>query len=185
MSHQRLAVLLACGLLSACAALPAGSPAAFDVERWGLHGRLAVRYGGEAATAAFRWRQSGESSVLDLSGPLGAGGLRATLEGQALALEDARGGRLEGEAAREWLQQGIGGQLPLEHLRWWLLGRPDPALESVADVVPDGVSFRQAGWGVTAERFESWAGASLPTRLKLAGPGGELRLAITRWEPGS
>ena len=76
--------------------------------------------------------------------------------------------------------------MPLEHLRWWLLGRPDPGLESVADEVPDGgVAFRQAGWGVTAQRFEPWAGEGLPMRLRLAGPAGELKLAVTRWEPGS
>lgn len=184
MSRQRWAVMLACGLLTACASLPPPGSKGFDFGAWGLNGRLAIRYGGEAATAAFRWRQAGESSVLELSGPFGTGGLRATLDGQGLVLEDARGGRLEGEAARNWLEQSVGGPLPLGHLRWWLLGRPDPALESVVDPAPDGAVFRQAGWGVTAERFESWAGESLPTRLKLVGPGGELRLAVTRWESG-
>ncbi len=176
--------MLACGLLSACASLPTPAPGVFDVGSWGLNGRLAIRYGGEAATAAFRWRQTGESSVLELSGPFGTGGVRATLDRQGLALEDARGGRLEGEAARQWLEQSVGGPVPLEHLRWWLMGRPAPGLESVADDFPAGVAFRQAGWGVTAERFEPWAGESLPMRLKLAGPGGELRLVVSRWEPG-
>lgn len=185
MSRPRLAALFACGLLSACAVQPPTSPSPFSVERWSVNGRLAIRYAGEATTAAFRWRQAGESSLLELSGPLGAGGLRATLEGLTLTLEDARGGRLEGEAARAWLEQGVGGPLPLEHLRWWLLGRPDPGFESVAEEVQGGVAFRQAGWGVAAERFESWAGEPLPMRLRLAGPGGELKLAVIRWEPGS
>jgi len=184
-------LLLACAaLLSACATLrdhavmPRALSSNWDdrrgelqaLTRFDLQGRLAVASGEQGFSAALRWSQRSDRARLEVDGPLGVGGWRVDLEG----------GRLPDEAARAELEQRLGFALPLESLRYWMLGVPDPARaaeEQRAADSPTLAALTQDGWTVLYTRYARVADGDyeLPQRIEVTRESVRLRLLIERW----
>lgn len=154
-----------------------------SLRDWRMTGRVAIVVGDEGGSAGVEWRQAGDTSDVALTGPLGVGGMRALLDGTGLTLEDGRGERFHGPAAEGALQARLGGPVPLEYLRYWLLGAPAPG-EPFEPALPGGAaaSFRQSGWTVGIDRMEPAADRVLPTRLTVTRQDTRLKLVVTRWD---
>lgn len=149
------------------------------LARFDLQGRLAVASGEEGFTAALRWSQRAERARLEVDGPLGVGGLRVELVQ----------GRLRDEALRAELEQRLGFVLPVESLRYWMLGVPDPARSAVeqrAAATPTLEALRQEGWTVLFTRYAPVAGSDyeLPQRIEASREAVRVRLLIERWGLG-
>jgi outer membrane lipoprotein LolB len=186
--------------LAACATVPppkpTGTPADWpqrraQLQRHGdftLKGRLAVAAGEEGFSAGLRWQQRDAAALIELDGPFGVGGLRLELRGEALALTTSRGERLDGGAARGELERRLGFALPLESLRYWVRGVPDPG--SPADERVDAQAARlaglsQDGWTIDyAAYVDDPAHGVLPRRLSAVREGTRLRLVVETWTPG-
>ncbi len=190
-------------LLAACASLPAPPPVIpptsldwpqrrAQLQRdadFTLKGRLAVAAGDEGFSAGLRWQQRDRDGLIELDGPFGVGGLRLQVRGEALELTTSRGERLDGAAARGELERRLGFALPLESLRYWVRGVPDPA--SAADErldagAPRLAGLAQGGWTVDyAAYVEDSSAGALPRRLSAVREGTRLRLVIEAWTPGA
>src|SRR5689334_14195504 len=70
------------------------------LDRCRLNGRVAVAANGQGFSASLRYEQLPRGSTLSLDGPLGIGGLRVVLDGDALNVATSRGEKLDGDAAR-------------------------------------------------------------------------------------
>ena len=188
------ALLLAAG----CRTLPPGAPvgpgadapwpeqrAALEkLDRYGLNGRVAVAANGQGFSASLRYQQRASHTNLALDGPLGIGGLRVDIEGKDIEIATSRGDKLDGQAARDELERRLGFQLPLDELRWWLLGIPAPGEASINE---DGGSgeirdFTQSGWRVSINSRAAGLGFSLPQRLTAEREGARLKLFVQAWE---
>ena len=159
------------------------------LDRYGLNGRVAVAANGQGFSASLRYAQIDSASQLSLDGPLGIGGLRIEFEGDDLEVSTSRGEKLDGPEARAVLEQRLGFALPLEELRWWLLGIPAPGESSLnADPATGEIrDFTQNGWRVSVNSREAGLGFSLPKRLTAerageAGQAARLKLLVERWE---
>lgn len=189
------ACLLVVLSLAGCATLP--RPPAVDWDgrqqafgsrsQWRMSGRVAVAVDGTGGTASLDWQQGGGISALTLTGPFGAGVLKATHGPGGLRLEDGAGTALEGGPAEAALEERLGTGLPIAALRYWVLGAPAPG-QPYFDVSEPGAgpqAFEQGGWRVSVARWEPVAdGVDLPVRLSAERDGTRLRLAINRWELG-
>lgn len=183
---------------SGCRTLPPGAPvgpgadapwpeqrAALEkLDRYGLNGRVAVAANGQGFSASLRYRQRAGHSDLALDGPLGIGGLRVEIDGEDVEIATSRGEKLDGQAARDELERRLGFQLPLDELRWWLLGIPAPGEASVNQ---DGGSgeirdFSQGGWRVSINSRAPGLGFSMPQRLTAEREGARLKLFVQGWE---
>jgi outer membrane lipoprotein LolB len=198
-----LVATLAALLLAACASLPVPSPVAppagldWPQRRaqlqqradFSLKGRIAVAAGEEGFSAGLRWAQRDREGLIELDGPLGIGGLRLQVRGEALELTTSRGERLDGAAARVELERRLGFALPLASLRYWVRGVPDPATpadETVDPAAPRLAGLAQGGWTVDyAAYVEDPAAGALPRRLSAVREGTRLRLVIEAWTPGA
>ena len=76
---RRVAAACAAALVGACASLPAPIPD--QVAAFELSGRVAVRYGAEAASGRAEWRHSPAADDMVISTPLGQGIACATRAG--------------------------------------------------------------------------------------------------------
>ncbi len=154
-----------------------------SLDHYGLAGRVAVAAGDEGFSASLRYEQRAPQAELALDGPLGIGGLRVALDGEQLRITTSRGETLDGAAARAELERRLGFALPLEQLRWWLLGVPDPTLPAVETTGIDGVTatFEQDGWQVSIAQRDAALGFLLPRRLTAQREGARLRLVVDRW----
>src|SRR5271155_4012939 len=128
---RRALILFYCAALAACAAQKVAPPAATWEQRlrelqhaavWQLDGRAAVAVGTQGWQATLNWQQHGESTEVHLSGPFGVGALLLKRGPDGLSLNGAP----PSDAVLAQLQERLGFELPLDHLRFWLLGAPDP-----------------------------------------------------------
>ncbi len=176
-AEARLCAVAALGvLLAACAGLPSLSteaPPAFT-----LQGRVVIKGRDTAFSSGLRWQASVDEDELWLNAPLGQtlGHLKRDGSGAALTTADQtvyRAGSIESLTRR-----AFGWELPVDGLRWWVLGRaaPSPAATEVArDARERLVSLVQAGWRV---KLEYEGESPQPLRLQATKPDAEIRLAI-------
>ncbi len=197
MSSQRaaLAACAAAALLAACVTAPMReAPVPWPERRaalqaddhFSLNGRVALSAPGTGVNATLRWRQAGDLSRISLDGPLGVGGAEVELRGDSLDLRTSRGEHLEGAAARAELERRVGFPLPLEALRYWVRGVPEPG--AAADEVLDGGRQRlarlvQDGWQVDYAAWLEGDRGSLPRRLSAQRGDTRVRLVVDRWGP--
>lgn len=155
-------------------------------DHFSLSGRVALSAPGTGVNASLRWQQEGQVSRVSLDGPLGVGGAEVELRGEQLELRTSRGERLSGEAARAELERRIGFPLPLEALRYWVRGVPQPG--AAADEQLDEAHQRltrlvQDGWEIDYASWLEDAGGSLPRRLTAQRDDTRVRLVVDRWNP--
>jgi len=123
------------------------------VSRYALTGRVAVAADGEGFSGSLRYQQQERRAELAIDGPLGMGGVRVNVDGEAVTISDSRGESFDGPAARAELEQRLGFTLPLTELRWWLLGIPAPGEVDVTAEAASGEihGFMQNGWRVNID----------------------------------
>jgi outer membrane lipoprotein LolB len=191
---RRLILLVACAaVLAGCAALrpkepsPPAAAASWDerrkdleqATRWDLEGRAAVALGQQGWQASLNWRQTGADSELHLAGPLGIGALMIKVTPAGLSLNGAP----PSDAVVAQLQDRLGFELPLDNLRYWLLGIPDPntPFELTRNAQDRAVRLSQAGWNIEYDDYMAGDGDLLPKRLVLTRAEARVRIAVDRW----
>lgn len=185
---------LAVVLLVSCRTVPPPRPeipSAWEVrrpqlqarERFELKGRVAVAAGGEGFNARLRWTQVGRETHMSLDGPLGAGGVQVTSNGSAVSIVTSHGERLENDAARAELTNRLGFDPPLESLRYWILGVPEPLHEAQESLDPQQrlATLQQDGWQIQYTDYMSVGGEWLPSKLTLQRQGVRLRVVVDGW----
>jgi outer membrane lipoprotein LolB len=185
-----LLLLTCCTALSACVTpRPATGPALPWEQRlvqlqragaWSLDGRAAVAVGTQGWQASLNWRQRGSDAVLHLSGPLGVGAMVIEQTPAGLSLNGAP----PSDAVLAQLQERLGFDLPLNTLRFWLLGVPDPGspFDLARNDQDRARQLTQDGWSVAYDRYLPVAGDSLPTRLVLSRDTVKVKIAVDHWE---
>jgi outer membrane lipoprotein LolB len=153
------------------------------LDRYALNGRVAVAANGQGFSATLRYVQLADNTQFSLEGPLGIGGLRGELDGDDLKITTSRGDTLDGPEARDELERRLGFELPLNEMRWWLLGIPAPG-EVAINAADNGEirDFSQDGWRVSINSRAPGLGFSLPQRLTAERDGARLKLLVERWE---
>lgn len=195
-SHApRTVVGLALVLLAACQPLtkptprPAGSWAERltqlqSADRWRFEGRFAISGVESGGSGGIRWTQKNARSDVAVFGPLGAGGFEIALEGNELRVKTSRGEALDGEQARQLIEDRLGAALPLDAMRYWLLGIAAPGSEA-SETLGDNqrlAALTQQGWDVRFAEYQSVAGDLLPARVDAVHAGVKVKLRISRWQ---
>jgi len=121
---------------------------------------------------------------VSLEGPLGAGGVQITADGNALSIVTSHGERLDSDAARAELESRLGFDPPLGSLRYWVLGVPDPASasqESLDQQQQRLQSLQQDGWQIDYSGYMPAGNGSLPARMTVQRAGVRVRLVVDGW----
>jgi outer membrane lipoprotein LolB len=119
-----------------------------------------------------------------LEGPLGAGGVQITSDGDALSIVNSHGDHLDSDAAHGELAARLGFDPPLSSLRYWIQGVPDPATPAKEKVDPQQQrlqSLEQDGWQIDYTGYAPNAAGPLPSRLTLQRSGVRVRLIVDGW----
>ncbi len=152
-------------------------------DQFELKGRVAVATGSDGFNARLRWTQSGKQTHMSLDGPLGAGGVQVTSNGTGVSIVTSRGDRLDNDAARAELTQRLGFDPPIDSLRYWVLGVPDPGhpAQETLDAQQRLAALEQDGWQVLYTDYMSVGGEWLPSKLTLQRQGVRVRLVVDGW----
>ncbi len=176
-------------VLSACATRPPRSGASEWPQReqslqhaksWTLEGRAAVAAGAQGWQASLEWRQRGGSSEVHLSGPLGIGAQVITRTESGISLN----GAAPSATALSQLQERLGFALPVDNLRFWLLGVPDPSsvFELTRNDQDRALHLAQSDWSIDYDRYTATGGDLLPARIVLTRGDVRVRIIVDHWE---
>lgn len=194
---RRYAVFCVVLMLVSCATVPVQAPepsgegtleqharAVAALSGWRLSGRAAINTSSQAGTVAMQWRQQGEAYTIELRAPWGAGTVLVDGSPAGVMLRTSSGVQEYAAAPRELLHRHSGFDLPLEALRYWLLGLPVPDLAAEPTIDERGllIELRQHGWRILYLNYGEFDSLALPTRLFLTGEGIEVRIVVQEWK---
>ncbi len=187
--------LAGCVLVAGCATVPRVPRPAVPwdarvetlqhADAWRMQGRAAVAYGDEGWQATLDWQQAGAASDLKLTGPFGLGGLEIRRDADGVTVNAGHAGTADtGGATIDDLQARLGFELPLDDLKYWLLGVPNPAAASAVtrNEADRAASLTQSGWRVLYERYSASGADYLPARLVLTRDRVRVRIVVDHWE---
>jgi outer membrane lipoprotein LolB len=159
-------------------------PALQNLDRFGLQGRVAVAVGKQGFNAGLRWTQSAAVTRLDLTGPLGAGGVEVTADGRDLSVVTSSGKRLGNADARAELEDKLGFEPPLTSLRYWVLGVPDPGAPAAVQLDSQQrlTELTQDGWRIDYTSYMPVGAEWLPRLLTLQRAEVRVRMVVDGWQ---
>ncbi len=172
------------------------------VATWTLKGRIAVN--NNAATditpgteinsapapgainisAMLHWAQQPSDYHIDVVPPFGQGAIRLEGNSEGVVMRLPGGRQLSAASPDALLYAQTGLRLPIRSLRYWVMGRPDPASEvrKVLDDTGRALWLEQSGWRVEFLRYTQINGLDMPDKLVMTRSPMHLRLVIDRWE---
>jgi outer membrane lipoprotein LolB len=184
----------ALGLIAGCRTLPVTAPAAVSWEerrpqlqareRFELKGRVAIAVADQGVNANLQWIQAGERAQVTLEGPFGVGAVRISAAGNDLAIVNADGQRLDSDAAHAELTSRLGFDPPLQSLRYWIQGVPDPATPATQTLEPGEQRLQalaQGGWSILYTSYSLVGNEWLPARLTVQRDTVRVRLLVDGW----
>jgi outer membrane lipoprotein LolB len=158
-----------------------------DLENWEFSGRVGISTDADGFDGNLRWIQDGDEYQLTVSGKLGIGAIRIEGNGRSVVLTDKDGVQTRLQDAELELKSRYGWTIPIESLRYWAMGIPDPIAEPIGQFVTtfnaEGQlhTLQQGGWQVTISRYKEGGGQSMPSRLSAVNSDTKVRLVIDRW----
>ncbi len=153
------------------------------LRRFEFNGRVGVKAGEEGFNGSLRWSQQGDRFKARVSGPLGIGTVRLVGDQGAVELTDKDGVRTTLADAERELYLRYGWTIPVQSLRYWALGIPDPNSQALTEFDEEGrlVQLQQAGWVVDIKSYEEGGGQQMPRRLSASSTDTRVRLVIDDW----
>ncbi len=156
-----------------------------QIRSWDLSGRIAVQREKESGSASLKWKQREADYVITLIGPLGRGTLELEGNPNGVILRDANRHQQKARDPQTLLLDYLGWQVPVNGLKYWILGLPDP-LEDIQTLVLDEKAriseLSQAGWHVKFRRYQQAGELHLPAKLEMQNQQLKVKLLIRKWE---
>jgi outer membrane lipoprotein LolB len=153
-------------------------------REWEFSGRIAVSTGDDGFNGKLRWAQLDDTFSATVSGPLGIGTVRIEGEGQRAVLTDKDGVRTELQDVEADLLIRYGWTIPVQSLRYWALGIPDPQVAAQTGLNEDDqlANLEQDGWTLSISSYRASSGQSMPHRLSATKFSTRVRIVIDKWK---
>ncbi|MFO7604457.1 MAG: lipoprotein insertase outer membrane protein LolB [Gammaproteobacteria bacterium] len=157
-----------------------------QLDFWTVTGRLAVSNGRESWHLSLTWKQQGPTYLIRLVGPLGAGQVQLRGDARGVLLDDGENPPVYADNANALLYQNTGLNIPVEGLRFWIRGLPDPQLasEEVQLLAGKLKQLQQGGWQLDYRGYQQVNHTALPKRLFMQRDDLDVRLVIDQWQLG-
>jgi outer membrane lipoprotein LolB len=155
------------------------------MRAWDFSGRISVSGPEGSWNARIRWTQRGDAYDIDFMSLFGQRVARMESSGGAVALQLPNEEPLRAATAGELLAASFGWSAPVDALRYWVLGTPQPRHEATTWLDGRGRLSRleQEGWRIEYPQYIGVGGAAgdLPRKLTLEGASLSIRLVIDDW----
>ena len=154
------------------------------MDQWAFQGRIAVKDGTDSWSMKLNWAQTNEHFDIRIIAPFGQGAAHLYGNGEFAVIDVPERPQMSAPSAEELLRHHIGWTVPLEGLKYWLAGRPDPDLMMSGewDALGRLNQLTQSGWYITYKRYSTVAGIDLPRKIELINDQLRVKLVIDRWQ---
>lgn len=172
-------VIAACSTTSRAPITPRAANA---VSSWQANGRIAVSGAEAGGSGSFNWSQRGDVATVRMRGPVGIGSLNLVLTDKSMKISTADGEEFVAEDADAELTRRLGAQVPAQNLRYWLVGIAAPGESQWTESSPESASLTQQNWRIDYQKFGSFDGVRLPTKLVATSGPAKVRIVIDKWK---
>jgi outer membrane lipoprotein LolB len=195
---QTASLALICLAISACSTAPksntqhlvshAYSPFSYKqaelakLVQWDVEGKMAVYVNGKHNSGLLTWRQRSGYFDLLINGPLGSGQLH--VEGTpGLVIATSSKGQVEAESIEALFKQEFGWQFPMQELRYWARGIPQPDIKATMTYNSEGeaATIEQGDWRITYHSYSKVTGLPMPNKIEIVGTDIRLVLVLKNW----
>ncbi|MEE9494832.1 MAG: lipoprotein insertase outer membrane protein LolB [Gammaproteobacteria bacterium] len=154
------------------------------IHHWTASGRIAIRDEVTGWTASYEWQQSPDSYDIQLRGPLGYGVMQLIGSDQRVELRQAGKTALYSASAEQLLVEQTGWQLPVEGLRYWILGLPRPDSDEQHQLNDEAAldTLHQDGWKISYSRYKEVKNHWLPGKITLTQADLSVKLLVDAWK---
>jgi len=152
------------------------------LTQWDVEGKLAIYADEQNNSGLLTWRQRSGNFYLLINGPLGSGQLH--IEGApGLVVATSSKGRVEAESIEGLFEQEFGWQFPMQELRYWARGipQPDTLAKITYNSAGEAATIEQAGWLVTYHSYSNVSGLPMPKKIEIIGTNIRLVLVLKSW----
>ncbi len=154
------------------------------LSSWTITGALAAKSKRKTWAASFNWKQQGLNRYrLHLFGPLGGGSVLVEKNGRLVTYQDGPK-RVTTTNISQLFYKETGIRVPLYNLYYWVRGVQAPGATQSEEYDATGhlKVLRQGGYTVRYDSYQAVKNFYLPTKLRITGPGGQLKLIIKDWK---
>ncbi|MDX2346172.1 MAG: lipoprotein insertase outer membrane protein LolB [Legionella sp.] len=158
--------------------------AAKHLSTWQITGAVAAKTKNKSWTASLDWKQQSLNRYrLRLYGPLGGGSVLVEKNGRIITYQDGQK-KIKTTDIDQLLYKETGVRVPLHNLYYWVRGVKAPgAIQSTEyDAKGHLIILKQGGYTIRYEGYQTVKGRDLPTKLRVTGSRGSLKLVIKHWE---
>lgn len=172
-----------------------GKQAAWELHRvnlealhtWSLKGRVAGKSNNEGFRTGVRWYQQPDEFNIDLHGPLGR--KVAVIKGKEgdVQLNTSKGENYSATDPESLMQELFGYSLPVNGLRFWMRGIPDPDQVYASLELDDQGRLKQlsqSGWLIDYNRYHD-SNPSMPAFIKISSKNLNANIVIDAWSLNS
>ena len=156
-----------------------------QLTTWQADGRIGVVSGQDGWHASFQWAQQDAGYRIALIGPLGQGRVVVESDGSEVRIQTQDGQNRTAPDADALLEQSLGVRLPVNGLRYWARGLPEPG--STPTLQTDGqgrlTRLEQNGWVIEYPAYAptSVLNLDLPERIIARRQDLSVKLVIEQW----
>jgi len=154
------------------------------LQQWQIDGKLAIQQDKQGASLSFDWQhQSANDYLINLSGSLGQGASRLTVNPGDVALVLDNGKEYVGDNPQTLVKSVLGWDIPFHSLDYWIRGLPSPDATHSAkyDDYYRLVSLTQHGWQIEYTDFYLLNGFELPAKFRASNNDVVLKVVIKEW----
>ena len=158
-----------------------------DFQHWFISGRAAIQNGYESWHVNLLWLQQAEDYQIRLFGPFGSGQVQLAGNAGRAELSTSEDERYIASDADQLLYERTGVRMPVNELRYWLIGRHSPKGHDQARYDRHGrlTSLQQGEWHVQYKAYKAVNGLVLPSKIFAQKDDVDVRLVIDQWQLGA
>ena len=155
------------------------------IQKWQFSGRFSAKTDTENWTGSITWSQNLQKYKINISGPLSTGSIMLEGEENFARLQLSDDQTVTDINPQSLLYAHTGLKLPVNELRYWLLGLPSPQNSySTVELNEKGQlsKLSQNNWEVKFKRYTTTNKRQLPDKIFLVNHEINVRLIIQKWQ---
>lgn len=186
MNWRFIAVFALAAWLGGCAVAPEKPPHEYRLagmqylqqqKNWMLEGRLALVDEKDSVSVSISWRHNELQDEIELVGPLAQGRVKILVMPDRVAVDDGDNPKVFYGPVDEVLAEQLGVSLPVDSLKFWVLGVNDPRRAYTEQ--PGG--FYQERWLVRYGEMQAVNADTLPKKMTAEKDKTRIKLIVDQW----
>lgn len=155
------------------------------LDHFHVLGKMGYKTAKDGGNANVDWNQMGKQYKILFAGPMGSGAVRISNVSGDVVLKTASGEEYLADTPELLMHQLMGWDLPVSGLRYWLAGRVAPNASKPTlkktDALGRLTELHQDNWQIHYQRYETFKGLSMPTKMSLQQGSISLKLIFRSW----